>query len=327
MPIIEVRNLAKTFSYYEKEAGLKSSAANLFRRKRLFKEAVANVSFSIEKGEIVGFLGPNGAGKTTTLKMLSGILYPTGGTANVAGYVPWERKNEYKRMFAFVTGQKSQLWPDLPAAESFRLNRYIYEVGEADFNARIGRLVDLFGVGGLLKVQTRRLSLGERMKMELIASLIHNPGILFLDEPTIGLDIISQQNIRELLRSYAAENGTTVILTSHYMRDIEELCPRVIIINKGERVYDGALNDVRQRGGGGRLIRLTFSREVERAELERFGAVTSFDSRKAVLEITGEARTAAAALMERLPVDDIGIEDIPIEKGIALLFSEGGASH
>jgi len=278
----------------------------------------------MEAGEKLALIGPNGAGKTTTLKMLSGILYPSGGTADIGGYVPWERKNEYKRMFSFVAGQKSQLWPDLPAVESFRLNRFIYEVTEADFNNRVGRLVELFGVGGLLKIQTRRLSLGERMKMELIASLIHNPQILFLDEPTIGLDIVSQQSIRELLRTYAEENGTTVILTSHYMRDIEELCPRVIIINRGEKIYDGALGDIRSMGGGQRVIRLTFSREVERADLERHGTIVSFDGFNAELEITGEARNAAAALLEKLPVLDIGIEDVPIEKSIALLFS--GAS-
>jgi len=324
MSLITVSNLSKTFSYYEKESGIRGSAANLFRRKRVFKEAVKGVSFSIEKGEILGFLGPNGAGKTTTLKMLSGILYPSNGTAKVAEYVPWERKNAYKRMFAFIAGQKSQLWPDLPATESFRLNRYIYEVGESDFNTRVGRLIELFGVGDLLKVQARRLSLGERMKMELIASLIHAPQILFLDEPTIGLDIISQQNIRELLRTYAIENATTIILTSHYMRDIEELCKRVIIINHGEKIYDGDLENVRQLGGAHRVIRLSFSREVEKAELERYGTVINLTGRKAELEITGESRNIAAALLGSMPVDDIGIEEVPIEKGIAILFSGKG---
>jgi ABC-2 type transport system ATP-binding protein len=230
MDIINAYHLCKTFEFYEKDEGKKGLVKNLLFRKKAYRRAVKDVSFSIEKGEIVGFLGPNGAGKSTTLKMLSGILYPTSGTLSVMGYIPWERRNEYKRRFSFVAGQKSQLWIDLPAHESFRLNKTIYDVPDKEYDARVSELVELLDVKDFLKVQVRRLSLGERMKMELIASLIHKPEVLFLDEPTIGLDIISSEKIRNFIREYNEINQTTIILTSHYMRDIEELCNRTIII-------------------------------------------------------------------------------------------------
>ena len=201
MEIIRVDNLSKSFSYYKKEIGLKSSFKNLLHREKLTRDAVRGISFELQEGEIVGFLGPNGAGKTTSLKMLSGILFPTGGTASVMGYVPWERKKEFKKSFSIVMGQKSQLWWDLPANESLHLNKYIYEIPDRDYSRTLEELSELLDVKDLLKVQVRRLSLGERMKMELIASLIHKPKVMFLDEPTIGLDIVSQKRIREFIRS------------------------------------------------------------------------------------------------------------------------------
>ncbi len=321
--MITVNNLSKTFCYYEKETGIKGSIRNLFKRKEIFKEAVKNVSFTIEKGEIVGFLGPNGAGKTTTLKMLSGILHPTSGEAKVSGFIPWERKDAYKRMFAFVAGQKSQLWPDLPALESFRLNRYIYEVPQNEYEKRINELVELFNVKDFLKVQARRLSLGERMKMELIASLIHSPRILFLDEPTIGLDVVSQENIRKLIKKYAKEYNTTIILTSHYMRDIEELCNRIIIINKGEKIYDGSLQSVRGLNGEHRIIKLIFSKTIEKEDLNKFGEILNYEGMKCEIKISGEARTVASEILESLPVLDISIEEAPIEETIAYLYGKG----
>jgi ABC-2 type transport system ATP-binding protein len=216
----------------------------MLRREKLIKEAVKSISFNVEPGEIVGFIGPNGAGKTTTLKMLSGILFPTSGTATVGGFVPWERKKAFKMNFSIVMGQKTQLNWDLPALESFNLNKCIYEVEDAEYKKTIGELIDLLEVEPLLRKQVRRLSLGERMKMELIAALVHRPKIIFLDEPTIGLDFMSQKTVREFIKQYNEKTGATILLTSHYMGDIESLCKRAIIINDGNIIYDGNLSDI-----------------------------------------------------------------------------------
>jgi ABC-2 type transport system ATP-binding protein len=244
MQIIKVENLKKHYDYYQKDQGLKNSFKNMIKRKKLKKEAVNSISFGVESGEIVGFIGPNGAGKTTTLKMLSGILFPTGGVATVGGYVPWERKKAFKMGFSIVMGQKTQLNWDLPAVETFNLNKCIYEVDDAQYKKTIDELIELLEVQSLLKTQVRRLSLGERMKMELIAALVHRPKIIFLDEPTIGLDFVSQKIIREFIRKYNEETGATILLTSHYMNDIESLCRRAIVINEGHIVYDGNLSDI-----------------------------------------------------------------------------------
>jgi len=244
MSIINVQNLVKSYDYYSKEQGLRNSFRNIFNRKKLVKEAVKSISFSIEAGEIVGFIGPNGAGKTTTLKILSGILYPTSGVALVDGFTPWERKKQFKMNFSIVMGQKTQLNWDLPALETFYLNKHIYEINESEFKNTLGELSELLDVGSLVKTQVRRLSLGERMKMELIAALLHRPKILFLDEPTIGLDLISQKNIREFIKNYNQKTNATILLTSHYMNDIESLCKRSIIINEGIIAYDGELSGI-----------------------------------------------------------------------------------
>lgn len=245
MASIEVRHLCRTFEYYEKEAGYKSAFKNLFHRQKKQKEAVKDISFSIEQGEFVGFIGPNGAGKTTTLKILSGILYPSSGTATVNGYIPWERKEAFKKQFALVAGQKSQLWPDLPAVDSLYLNKCIYEIPDQQYQNTMHELAEMLQVEDKLKIQVRRLSLGERMKMELIAALLHNPSFVFLDEPTIGLDLLSQQSIREYLKEYNRKTNTSIILTSHYIKDIEELCPRTIIISNGRKVYDGSFEGLK----------------------------------------------------------------------------------
>ncbi|MDR2559943.1 MAG: ATP-binding cassette domain-containing protein [Oscillospiraceae bacterium] len=244
MQIIKVENLKKHYDYYQKEQGLKNSLRNVIKRKKLKKEAVNGINFNIEAGEIVGFIGPNGAGKTTTLKMLSGILFPTSGTATVGGFTPWERKKAFKMGFSIVMGQKTQLNWDLPAIETFNLNKCIYEVDDAVYKKTVGELVELLGVEPLMKTQVRRLSLGERMKMELIAALVHRPKIIFLDEPTIGLDFVSQKTIREFIRHYNEETGATILLTSHYVGDIESLCKRAIVINEGLLAYDGNLSDI-----------------------------------------------------------------------------------
>ena len=321
MEAISVRGLSKSFEYYEKEAGLKSSLKNLFHREKLVREAVKSISFSIDEGEIVGFLGPNGAGKTTTLKMLSGILFPTGGEATVLGYVPWERKKHFKMNFSIVMGQKSQLWFDLPAVESFRLNQSIYEIDDRSFQATLDELTELLDVRDMLKVQVRRLSLGERMKMELIAALLHKPKVMFLDEPTIGLDIISQRKIRDFIRFYNEQTKTTVILTSHYMTDIEALCKRMVLINQGRLVFDGDLARVNDLFSEKKILRLQLSDPPDAAILARFGEVKSCAGLEATLEIQKDrVKEVAKEILDTLPVIDFTMEDIPVEEGIALLY-------
>jgi ABC-2 type transport system ATP-binding protein len=242
-----VQGLTKDYTFFEKEEGLRGSVRALFVRKMKTRRAVADFSFVLEAGGIVGLMGPNGAGKTTLIKMLAGILQPTAGSARVLGFDPARAVDAYKKQFALVMGQKSQLWWDLPATDTFLLNQAIYEIPEVDFRARLGLYAEMFAVGELLKVPVRQLSLGERMKMELIASLLHGPKVLFLDEPTIGLDAIAQRQIRELVRQVNRERGVAVLLTSHYMEDIRSLCSRVMVIRRGEKIYDGALDALLDR--------------------------------------------------------------------------------
>ena len=321
--MIKVENLSKSFSYYKKEVGIKNSVKNLFHRERLIKNAVNNISFEIEEGEVVGFLGPNGAGKTTTLKMLSGILYPTSGNATVMGYVPWERKKEFKMNFSIVMGQKNQLWWDLPACESLHLNKYIYELDDKAFQSTLDELVELLDVKDLLNVQVRRLSLGERMKLEIIAALIHKPKVILLDEPTIGLDIISQKKIREFLKYYNTQTKTTIILTSHYMNDIEDMCKRSIIINQGSVVYDDDLSHVNELFNQTKLIKLQLSEPVDKSVLEGFGEVKEYEGLNAVLAVVREeVRECSKVLLDKVPVIGFTIEDVPIEEGIALLYQK-----
>jgi ABC-2 type transport system ATP-binding protein len=324
MSVIVVDKLARSFSYYKKEAGLKSSLKNLVGRKKLTKDAVKGISFEIDKGEIVGFLGPNGAGKTTTLKMLAGILVPSGGSADVLGYKPWERRKDFKMRISIVMGQKSQLWWDLPANESFQLNKYIYELEEKDFRYTLEELTELLDVKELLGVQVRRLSLGERMKMELIAALIHKPQVMFLDEPTIGLDLISQKKIRDFIRYYNEKMHTTVLLTSHYMDDIEDLCRRSVIINEGRIVYDGELNRVNEIFSGKKVVKVQLSERVERDRLACYGEVKEFDGFNATLEVDRqEIKPICKSILDSLPVMDFNIENIPVEEGIVLLYRKG----
>ena len=325
MGIITTACLSKSFDYYKKDVGLKSSIRNLFHRKKMIKDAVRNVSFEIDEGEIVGFLGPNGAGKTTTLKILSGILYPTSGDATVLGYTPWERKKEFKMQFSIVMGQKTQLWWDLPANESLHLNKYIYELSDKDFNYTLSELVELLDVKNLLDVQVRRLSLGERMKMELIASLIHKPKVIFLDEPTIGLDIISQKKIRDFLKYYNQATKTTILLTSHYMNDIEDMCRRSIIINQGKVIFDGELSKVNELFSERKIMRLQLAEPVDQDLLKQFGILKEYNGLLVTLEIgRTNLKELAKTILDKLPVQDFNIEDIPIEEGISLLYQKGG---
>src|SRR3974390_1267103 len=274
-PAIEVTGLTKAFRTYKKQPGFSGALKGLFRRTYEQTIAVKDVSFAIQPGELVGFLGPNGAGKTTTLKMLSGLLYPTSGSARVLGYTPWERDDGYRRQFALLLGQKNQLWWDLPARESLELNAKIYGISDAALERTLGEMTELLAVRDKLNVAVRELSLGERMKLELIASLLHQPKVLFLDEPTIGLDVVSQKTVREFLREYNAKQKTTMLLTSHYMGDIQELCERVIIIDHGTIFFDGLLSKVVDRFADSKLITIecagTFNPPA--AELAKYGEV------------------------------------------------------
>lgn len=323
MSFIHVEGLSKQFEYYKKELGLRNSIKNLYHREKLIKDAVCDINFDIAEGEFVGFLGPNGAGKTTTLKMLSGILYPTSGKAEVMGYVPWERKKEFKKQFSIVMGQKNQLWWDLPANESFYLNKCIYELEDRAYQETLDELVELLDVKDLLDVQVRRLSLGERMKMELIAALIHRPKVILLDEPTIGLDIISQKKIREFLKVYNKEKKATILLTSHYMNDIEDLCKRVVIINQGKLAYDGDLSHVNDLFSQSKIIKLNLEEVVAEGVLKKFGAVKAYEGLSATLEMDKQnLKEKLKQILEVLPIVDFTIEDIPVEEGIAYLYQK-----
>lgn len=255
--MIEVKDLRKTFTSHIKEPGLKGSIKSLFSRKMVTKDALKPVNLTIEQGEIVGLIGSNGAGKTTLIKMLAGIVHPTSGEAKVLGHVPWERNNEYRRQMALIMGQKNQVWWDLPALDSFLLLKEIYQIPEAQYKYNIEFLSETLMIKDQLKTQVRKLSLGERMKVELMAALLHNPKVIFLDEPTIGLDISAQKAVRGFLRQYQKEFKPITILTSHYMDDIKELCPRIVIIKEGQFVYDGALTDVQRMMGDEKVISVT----------------------------------------------------------------------
>lgn len=322
MAMIEVNHLTRDFEYYEKESGLKGSVKNLFRREKKVKHAVKDISFCVEEGEMVGFIGPNGAGKTTTLKMLSGILVPSSGAATVGGYTPWERKDAFKHSFSLVAGQKSQLWTDLPAIESFYLNKCIYKIPDSEYRKTVDELSGMLGVADYLKVQVRRLSLGERMKMELIAALLHKPRIFFLDEPTIGLDIISQNTIREYLKAYNAQTGSTVILTSHYTKDIEDICSRTIIINNGEKVFDGSMVELQRQLGNSKTLKVTFPHKVDGEELKSFGTILEHSENTAVFETSSEQIDALMRnILTRYKIEDMTVSDIPIERCIEAIYN------
>ena len=330
MPIITAEGLSKNYRVFQKRDGLWGALRGLYKREHRIVRAVENVSFSIEPGEMVAFLGPNGAGKTTTLKMLAGLIYPTSGAARVLDFVPWERADSFRRMFSLVMGQKNQLWWDLPAADSFQLHREIYSLPTADFNRTLAELTELLGVEKLTRQAIRELSLGERMKMELIASLLHQPRLLLLDEPTIGLDVVAQVAIQKCLREYHAKRGVTVLLTSHYMRDVEALCSRVLVINHGRLVYDGDLAGIVDRFGSAKLVKLEFNdgQIPDRGELERFGEVSNQEGPLAFLKID-RARVAEAlgAILDRFDVADVSVQDPPLEEVIARVFKEGDANH
>lgn len=323
MSIIEIRGLAKSYRVYQKKEGLGASLRGLFRRNYKTVDAVRGIDLDVAAGEFVAFLGPNGAGKTTTLKLLSGVIHPTAGTATVMGHLPWRRENDYRRRFALVMGQKNQLWWDLPAQESFRLHQQIYRIEPERFERARDELVDLLSVRRLLSQPVRELSLGERMKMELIAALLHSPEVLFLDEPTIGLDVVAQHNIQTFLKHYQELRQITILLTSHYMKDVAALCHRVVIIAQGLVIYDGSLAGIRDRFSDQKLLTLLFADDNLPADFAPYGEVLEIRPPKVRLRV---ARRIVPEVLSQIlagyALEDVSVEDPPLEDVIAQLFSE-----
>jgi ABC-2 type transport system ATP-binding protein len=325
--MIEVKGLTKTYRVAQKEEGAWGAFRGLYRREYREVRAVDQITFTIEPGEMVAFLGPNGAGKTTTLKMLSGLIYPTGGEARVLGYVPWQRADAFRRQFALVMGQKNQLWWDLPAADSFQLLREIYAIPPVQFRETLAELTELLGVEKLTRQAVRELSLGERMKMELIAALLHRPRLLLLDEPTIGLDVVAQGMIQRCLREYHTKRGVTTLLTSHYMRDIEALCNRVLVITHGTLLYDGPLSRIVERFSETKLVKLQFEEEAP-DDLGRFGEVVRRDGPWADIKVErAQVASVLAAILDRHAVADVNVAEPPLEEVISRVFEEARTAH
>ena len=328
MPALSASNLTKVYRVAQKKEGFLGALRGLFRREYKEVRAVEGVSFTIEPGEMVAFLGPNGAGKTTTLKMLAGLIYPTHGTAEVLGFVPWERADAFRRRFALIMGQKNQLWWDLPAADSFQLHKEIYSLPADQFRRTVGELTELFHVKDLLRQPVRELSLGERMKMELIAALLHQPRLLLLDEPTIGLDVVAQVTIQKCLKEYNAARGVTMILTSHYMRDVEALCSRVLVITHGRLIYDGPLAGITEKFGQTKLVKLQFAGEQTPADLARYGELSNGEGPVADLKVErGRVAEVLGAILDRYPVLDVSVQDPPLDQVIARVFEEGATNR
>jgi len=319
---ISVSHLSKQYQTYKKEPGFLGSLTSLVSRKYETVKAVDDISFEVQEGELVGFIGPNGAGKTTTLKCLSGLLYPSSGIINVLGYIPFDRKNPYLKQIALVMGQKNQLWWDLPAQETFLLNKEIYEIPDDMYKNTLGQLVELLDAKKMLQVQVRKLSLGERMKMELIAALIHSPKVMFLDEPTIGLDVVMQKQMRDFLKNYNELQRSTILLTSHYMEDVRQLAKRVIIIDHGKILYDGKLDNLVKKFASHKLLSVVLETFVPKEKFEEIGTVVSFEYPKVVIKVKRkDSNDAASALLKKFPVDDLNIEEPDIEDVIRDVFN------
>jgi ABC-2 type transport system ATP-binding protein len=320
-PAIVVRNLTKTFEVPEREAGLRASLRSIFQRQTCEVTAVAGISFEVERGEIVGFLGPNGAGKTTTLKMLSGLLYPSAGEASVLGYSPWRRDADFLRQMTLVMGQRNQLVWDIPVADSYELNRAIYRIPEREYRETLGELSELLGLGPLITKPVRNLSLGERMRCEIAGALLHRPRMLFLDEPTLGLDVTAQRRIRIFFKEYADQFDATVLLTSHYMADVEALARRIIVIHHGLILYDGALAGLVERFAPFKTITVDLATPL--IDADRYGDVVATEEGRVTLRVP---KRDVAAVTNRLLADgsvvDLTIFDPPIDEVIDLIFQQ-----
>ena len=321
---IIVDGLVKNFEITQKETGLTGAVKSLFSPKKKEVHALKGISFAIQTGELVGFIGPNGAGKTTTLKILSGLLYPTSGFVEVLEHDPWARKPEFLKQISLVMGQKNQLWWDLPAIETFELNRAIYEIPTHVYEENLKELVELLEVEKLLNTPVRKLSLGQRMRMELVAALLHKPKVLFLDEPTIGLDLVAQQKIRDFIYDYNRRYEATILLTSHNMDDLTDLARRVIVINEGGILFDGALEELVSKFAEEKIIKATLSNENGIADIAKIGRVKKLAFPQVILAVPRAATAVAASeLLQNFPVDDLTIEEIPVEDIIRKVFKSG----
>jgi ABC-2 type transport system ATP-binding protein len=321
-PLIMAEHLSKTYRVHKKDPGLTGSIRSLVHRRYENINAVHDITVNVNAGELIGFIGPNGAGKTTTLKMLSGLLYPSGGKASVLGFTPWERPKEFLKQFSLVMGQKNQLWWDLPLYDSLLLQKDIYEMSDQDFTSSLGELNELLELEPFLKIQVRKLSLGQRMRGELAAAFIYRPKVLFLDEPTIGLDVVVQRKIRTFIAEYNQRHKATIVLTSHYLDDVRELCKRVVIIDHGKIAFDGLTEELIRRHVDHKTIALTLGKNISRAELEKHGKVTHYEPPRAELQVPRvETTTRAAALLNAFPVDDIAITEPSLEDVVRELFT------
>jgi ABC-2 type transport system ATP-binding protein len=320
---IEVKGLSKHFSVPVKAEGFGASVKSLFYREYKSVKAVEKISFRIEEGEMVGFLGPNGAGKTTTMKMLSGILYPSNGVVKVLGYNPTDRKPAFQKQISMVMGQKNQLWWDLPATDAYILNKEIFNIPTHEYKQTLDELVALLGVEEILSTPVRKLSLGQRMKCELIAALLHRPKVLFLDEPTIGLDVVTQKKVREFLKKINREMKTTILLTSHYMEDVQAVCPRVIMINRGAKLYDGTIDNLIKTYATEKYLQVDFDNEIPREKLEAIGRVVEYEGTRVVIAVPRVAHAKKAAeLLTTYTVDNLDIQEIKLEDIIVKHFSK-----
>ena len=323
MDTISVKNLVKTYQVFKKEPGILGTFKSLVSRKYEKVKAVDNISFSIKEGELVGFIGPNGAGKTTTLKCLSGLLYPTSGEISVLNFKPWQRKRQFLKNISFVMGQKNQLWWDLPAIETFLLNKEIFEINDSQFKKTLGELVDLLDAKDILNIQVKRLSLGQRMKCELIAALIHLPKVLFLDEPTIGLDVVMQEKLREFVKSYNKNFHSTIILTSHYMEDVQNLAKRVIVINFGKIVFDGLLTELVKKKAPYKLISFMERNKDNFVKIKKLGKIIEQDFPKLTIRVSSkDSNRIASQILDNFTVEDLTIEEADIAEIIREVFEK-----
>ncbi|MBI2453147.1 ATP-binding cassette domain-containing protein [Candidatus Peregrinibacteria bacterium] len=318
---IQVKNLYKTYEYSKSQPGFFNNIKSLFHRKKFFIEAVKNISFEIKEGEFVGFIGPNGAGKTTTLKMLSGILYPTSGEMQILNHKPYKREKIFQKQFALIMGQKNQLWWDLPPIDSFYLFKEIYEIEDKKFKKNLDELTELLDIKKILNIQVRKLSLGQRMKCELTGALLHSPRLLFLDEPTIGLDVISQKAIRDFLSIYNREKKATIILTSHYLEDIRRLCKRVIIIDLGKIIYDGSYKNLREKYADTKLLEIVTTQKIERGKIEKYGEIIALEENRSRISVSRKNITKVTSeILDTLPIEDLSIHEKSMEEIVREIF-------
>ncbi len=327
MPTIVVENLSKIYSVAVKEPGIKGTLSHFFRRTYREVKAVQNISFTIEPGEIVGFLGANGAGKTTTLKMLTGLIHPSQGRVRVAGYIPFRRQPQFLQKTSLVMGQKQQLLWDLPALDSLKINAAVYKITEKIFQKRLQELSEMLSLEGKLTQPVRKLSLGERMKAELLAALLHHPQVLFLDEPTLGLDVNAQAAVRDFLQAYNQQYQATILLTSHYMADITALCKRVLLIHQGQLIYDGSLEELLERFAPYREVKVELANPVSTDQLANYGDIQSIEGQEVRFLVKREQLTTTITkILAQLEVIDLNVTEPPIEQVIGRLFQTGNVS-